>query len=77
MKERIWEILLKKKWTARHIVSLFLLCNTMVWSFVGFVIWFIIHFFSLQSLDWAICFIGYAAYFMGMIGGFIFLCRKY
>lgn len=74
--ERIWGILTKKEWASTHIVSLFLFCNIIVWSLVGIILWFIIHFFTLRSVEWAMCFTGYVGYFMGLIGGIIFLCSK-
>ncbi len=73
--ETLWEILTKTKWAAAHIASLFLFCNIIVWSLAGFIVWFVIQFFSLRSAEWAVCFAGYAGYYIGLVGGIIFICR--
>lgn len=66
--ERLWER------TKRP--YLFLILNTLFWMACGLLEWGIIHFFAFKSIMWAICFAGYPAFFIGFIGGVLFLWKK-
>ncbi len=53
----------------------FLLVNTVCFGFIGFCIWYILHFFCLDRLDWLICFIGYPAMVLGYFGGLFYFLQ--
>lgn len=72
----LWNIISKKnktKWKSEYI---FILINTLVFTIIGFSLWFIIHFFILKNFIWCICFSGYAGYFLGFLGGILYLWKK-
>lgn len=56
--------------------NIFLFINSVIFSIVGFMVWLVVSRFTLSTLDWAICFTGYSGFFIGFIGGFLFLCQK-
>ena len=50
---------------------LYLTFNTIIWTLIGLIVWYIIHFLALNSLTWAICFAGYSGFFLGFVRGII------
>lgn len=56
--------------------NIFLILNCLLFSILGFGVWLIISKFALSTWDWAFCFIGYPGFFVGIIGGFLYLCRQ-
>ena len=72
----LWEWLEKKKMDEESKMQLFLFFNTINFGIIGFLVWLVVSRFALHSLTWVLCFIGYSGFFIGYIGGFIFLCRK-
>lgn len=57
-------------------VAFFLFVNTVIFGCLGFFVWYILHFFCLDSLIGMICFIGYSAVISGYLGGLFYFMRK-
>lgn len=55
--------------------KVFLAINTLLFGLIGFLLWYGLHFFFLDRLDWMICFIGYSATCLGYLGGLIYFMR--
>ena len=72
----LWEWLDKKNMNEERKMHLFLFLNTIIFSIIGFLVWLAVSKFALNSLTWALCFIGYSGFFIGYLGGFIYLCSK-
>ena len=58
-------------------ITTFLFCSTVLAALMGFSIWWCIHFFVLNRMDWMICFMGYPALFAGFLGGVFYLWKLY
>lgn len=71
--KNIWNCINNKDWKIENKYGLFLFITTSISSVIGFVIWFALHFFILNKISWAICFTGYPGFFIGLIGGIIYL----
>lgn len=74
--ELLWSVLEKSKASDSDRKHLFLFFNSICFGILGFIIWLIVSRFTMETVGWMICFIGYPGYFIGFIGGFIYLCRK-
>lgn len=72
---RLWKWVDNKNFSYDAKVKLFLAINCLKYCFLGFVLWMVVSHFVLSTYDWALCFIGYPGFFIGYIGGFIYLCR--
>lgn len=55
--------------------QIFLILNTLLFGVIGFFVWYVIHFFFLNRIDWLICFIGYPAVCLGYMGGLLYFMR--
>lgn len=64
-----------KKLNTSGRTRLFVFLTTLSSSLLGLVFWFVLHFFVLNEISWAICFAGYPGVFVGFIGGIIYLYR--
>lgn len=53
--------------------KLFLFLNTLISGLLGAFLWVPVHFFALRTIEWLICFVGYAAVFIGFFDGIIYL----
>lgn len=73
---RLWKWVDDKNISRDAKTGLFLIFNIILWSVIGFVAWTFVSMFALNTLDWALCFVGYPGFFVGYIGGFIFLCQQ-
>lgn len=74
--EIIWNMVNRREGTERWKVRRFLFLNTVLWALVGFAAWGVVHFFALNTVGWAVSFSGYAGYFIGWLGGVVFLWRR-
>lgn len=74
--ELLWKNINKSNRSEKTNINIFLLCNTIFYAIIGMLVWFGVHFFTLDSIVWAFCFIGYSSFFGGFIGGAIFLYGK-
>lgn len=72
--EIIWKLLCKTG--IRNIRPLFLSAATLISGLAGFLVWYALHFIALNDIYWALCFVGYPACFVGILGGSIFLWKK-
>lgn len=73
---RLWEWVDKKNLSEKAKTGVFLFLNMVLYGVLGFLVWMVISRFTLSTLDWAVCFVGYPGFFIGYLGGFFFLCRK-
>ncbi|MGN0160084.1 MAG: hypothetical protein ACI4AQ_01715 [Lachnospiraceae bacterium] len=73
---RLWEWVDKKNLSEQAKTGVFLFLNMVLYGVLGFLVWMVISRFTLSTLDWAVCFVGYPGFFIGYLGGFFFLCRK-
>ncbi len=71
----IWTYIHNKNWTDTNKGRLFLLITTLLFSILGYGVWFAIHFFALDKIPWALVFTGYPGFFIGFVGGIIYLDR--
>lgn len=72
----LWEWMNGKNFSKEGKVIGFLLINCLKYSALGLGLWLIVSRFALTTYDWAICFTLYPGFFIGYIGGTIFLWRK-
>ena len=71
----VWNFSQKIFTNTEREMHFFLLLTTTASCILGFLAWYIIHFFALNTLSWAICFIGYPGFFVGFLGGILYLYR--
>lgn len=72
----LWKWVDSRKHSKEVKIKIFIALNCLQFSALGFLLWLVVSRFALSTYDWAICFIGYPGFFIGYIGGFIFLYRK-
>lgn len=53
--------------------KLFIFANTLAWCIIGAVCWFLIGNRLIEDNLYALCFIGYPGFFLGIIGGFLYV----
>lgn len=73
---KLWEWMDKKDLTKEGKIRGFLALNCMIFSILGFFVWLTVSRFALSTIEWAICFVGYPGFFIGYLGGFLFLSRR-
>lgn len=75
---RLWNLIDKKEFTDEGKIRVFFSLNCLIYCAIGFLLWLVINRFvpNINTRDWALCFAMYPGFFIGYIGGFIFLCRK-
>ena len=71
----IWNYLHKLNIGTTLQIFLFLFSTTLLSCVMGFIAWYALHFFVLNSISWAISFIGYTGFFVGFFGGILYLYR--
>lgn len=54
---------------------IFLTLTTAICALTGLAIWYFIHFFAFKEISWALCFAGYPGFFIGLIGGVLYIYR--
>ena len=72
----LWKWVDDKNISREAKTGIFLFFNSILWGVIGFVTWIFVSMFALSTWDWALCFVGYPGFFVGYIGGFIFLCQQ-
>ena len=75
---KLWCLIDNRDFSNEGKIRVFVTLNCLIYCAVGFFIWlvasrFVLH---IKTLEWAICFATYPGFFIGYIGGFVFLCRK-
>ena len=63
---RLWE-------DCNHNINLFLFIHTLLGAVYGICAWSVISLFALKSVTWMLCFGGYGAFFVGFVGGILFV----
>lgn len=74
--EMLWKTVNKPCRSEKTNGNIFLFLNTIIFTCLGLMVWLVVRFFALETIDWAICFAGYSGCFIGFIGGVLFLWRK-
>lgn len=72
----LWKWIDSKNLKNKGKINIFLFFNCFIYSAIGFLAWTIVSRFALNTLDWAFCFIGFSGFFIGFIGGCIYLGRQ-
>lgn len=72
----LWKWIDGKDFTEEGKIRFFLIFNCILFSLLGLLAWLIVSRFVLNTLIWAICFTGYPGFFVGFIGGYLYLCRN-
>lgn len=71
----IWNYVHAKPWDEARKTHCFLFLNALLFAAVGLGVWFALHFFVLNTISWAICFTSYPGFFIGVLGGVLYLYR--
>ena len=74
--KHLWKYINKSNITQKARTYLYLTLATISWNIIGFAVWYLIHFFALDSIVWAICFSGYSGFFLGFVNGVMFLSEQ-
>ena len=69
----LWNFVNTLKLNTVHKNQVFLALSTAGSCLFGLLIWYLIHFFTLNTMPWLFCFISYPGFFIGIIGGVIYL----
>ena len=72
----LWNWINGKEQSYEWKTRLFLTLNCIVFGILGFVLWMILRNFAFDSIECAICFVGYPGFCVGYLGGFVFLYRQ-
>ena len=75
-KNMLWNLINNMNFSTEGKVRLFLFLSTFMSGIIGFGVWFIIHFFALNKISWALCFITIPGILVGYIGGIVYLLRR-
>lgn len=70
----LWNYLEKKNWKIYNKHTIFLGVLMLLAGIIGFCIWLIVSLFTLKTVDWMICFIGYSMVLAFLIG-YLFACN--
>ena len=74
----LWNLINNKELTAVGKIRVLFSLNCLIYCVIGLVVWLVIRRFtpSVNTWDWALCFVIYPGFFIGYIGGFIFYVGK-
>lgn len=72
----LWNWVDRREMTDAGKIRIFLLMNCLLCSVLGLVVWLFVSRFALNTWDWALCFVGYPGFFVGFLGGCMYLCRQ-
>lgn len=75
--DKLWNWVDYKALSRDGKVRIFLCLNCLKYGFLGFVAWLLVSRIALGTVDWAICFVGYPGFFVGYLGGILYLCQKH
>lgn len=75
---RLWNLIDNRKLSDEGKIRVFFFLNCLVYCVIGLLVWLVLSrlVISINTLEWALCFSIYPAFFVGYIGGFIYLSRK-
>ncbi len=59
----------------KYKVNMFLSFTVVVSALLGILFWYLIHFFIFKDSSWAFCFVVYPGFFLGFIGGALYLFK--
>lgn len=74
--KKLWNRIDSKECSFGMKIRIFMLLNCIIFSLFGFVIWLAVRNFAFNSVENALCFVGYAGFCIGPLVGFVFLCRQ-
>ena len=73
---KMWMKIVSKNYSKHRSIKTFLFYNCLKHCLIGFIVWLIVSRRYFNTIEWAICFVGYPGMFIGFFGGIIYLCRK-
>ena len=71
--KRLWNVINEMKMKKVAKIKLYLGALILINIVIGGAIWLILGRFILPGIDWLICFMGYPAVFIGLLGGILYL----
>ena len=74
--KRLWNWVDGKAVKYESKARIFLLIVGIIFAILGFVIWMIVRNYAFDSVQNALCFVGYSGFCIGPLIGFVFLCRQ-
>ncbi len=72
----LWKYIERKSWDASKKYKMFTLFLSLISALVGLLAWVVIRPYSLSTLDWMICFMGYPV-MVSLIAVFLYSCRNF
>lgn len=74
----LWNLIDSKEFSDEGKIRAFFFLNCLVYCIFGFLVWLVISRVepNMNTWDWALCLAIYPGFFIGYIGGFIYLCRR-
>ncbi|MBO5033155.1 MAG: hypothetical protein J6D08_14995 [Lachnospiraceae bacterium] len=75
--EYVWKLVESENISENKKIGLFLCINIVLWAVVGYWVWAMLQFYICKGITGALCFSGYAGFFIGFVGGVFFLWKKY
>lgn len=73
---RMWKKIVCKNYSEEKCIKVFLLYNSIKFCMFGLIAWLIVSRRYFNTIEGAICFVGYQGMFIGYFGGLTFLCGK-
>lgn len=73
---RLWNGINKLNYAYEMKIRIFLALNSIIYGLLGLAAWILIRNAACFSAEYIICFVGYPGFFIGYLGGFIFLSRQ-
>ena len=75
---RLWNLIDSKEFSYEGKIRIFFSLNCLLYCVLGLIVWLVVRKLvpNINTWDWALCFVIYPGFFIGYIGGFIYLCRK-
>ena len=73
---KLWDLVNNRELSDEGKIRIFLFLNCFISGCIGVTVWWLIKNVAFNSKECAICFACYAAFFLGYVRGFIFLCKQ-
>lgn len=77
MKNYIWNLVNERAWNRKGKERAFLICSVFFYAMIGLISWAIVGRLFFEQIEWFVCFVGYPGFFLGFVGGIMYLFRKY
>ena len=74
MKRILWQWLNDREWKSSAKTGIFIILYMILICIVGLSLWFPLSIWF-PGIDALVCIVGYPTYFVGYVGGIVYLCR--